>query len=158
MEKVSYQGEAQLKGTSAHDAVDHTRYSTKKSILQGIEVYSSTYNLIGRIDLFDQEKGLLTERKYQIKAIYDGYVFQLYAQYFALKDMGYEVKQMRLYSKIDNRVYPIEVPELDETMFGKFEELLLDINGFDMETFVQDNSKKCENCIYEPSCDRSAKC
>ena len=66
-----YYGSAQLDGKAAHSAIDEQRYSTHKNILQGMDIYSSEYNLCGKIDLFDTEKGLLTERKKHIETIYD---------------------------------------------------------------------------------------
>lgn len=119
-EKMIYQSEAQLNGTSAHEKSDNGIYSTKKSVLQGIPVYSEKFNIMGKIDVFDSETGILTERKKIIKTVYDGYVFQLYAQYFALCEMGYTVNEIRLYSMDDNKVYPIELPEESSQMFRKF--------------------------------------
>lgn len=73
---------------------DNAAYSTKVSMLQGISIYSEKYNIIGKIDIFDSEKGILTERKKKVKTIYDGYIFQLYAQYFSLREMGYVVPNL----------------------------------------------------------------
>ena len=88
MEKSIYQAKSQTEGLNAHKAIDNKDYTDKKTILQGINVYCSEFNLIGKIDIFDIEKGLLTERKNKIIKIYDGYIYQLYAQYYALKEMG----------------------------------------------------------------------
>ena len=110
------------------------------------------YNLYGKIDVFDTEKGILTERKKKIKNIYDGYIFQLYAQYFSLVEMGYSVNKIRLYSMDDNKMYPISKPEDDNEMFSKFKKLIDDINNFDIDSFRQSNQVKCSNCIYEPLC------
>ena len=100
----------------------------------------------------------MTERKNKIIKIYDGYVFQIYAQYFGLSEMGYEVESMRFHSLSDNKNYNVELPQNDKEMFEKFERLIKDIRTFDMEKFVQTNQAKCQNCIYEPSCDRSLVC
>ncbi len=151
-ERISYQNESQINGTAAHEKIDNKGYSSKKAILQSVPVYSEKYGLFGKIDLFDLETGVLTERKKKIKTIYDGYVFQLYAQYFALCEMGYDVKTIRLYSFDDNKVYSIELPENDETMFSKFEKLIADIQSFSFDNFKQNNLLKCQNCIYEPLC------
>ena len=97
---------------------------------------------------------MLTERKRQIKTIYDGYVFQIYAQYFALAEMGYEVRKLHLYSMIDNKKYSVKLPEEDADMLYKFEKTIDDIRKFDMESFVLNNIEKCRKCIYEPACDR----
>ncbi len=102
-DKMLIQSEKQINGTSSHSACDEGRYTDKKSILQGISVISEEYGLIGKIDVFDSESGMLTERKKKINKIYDGYIFQLYAQYFALCEMGYAVKSILLYSIDDNK-------------------------------------------------------
>ena len=117
-----YYGSAQLDGKAVHSAVDEKRYSTHKNILQSLDIYSDEYNLCGKIDIFDTEKGLLTERKKHIETIYDGYIFQLYAQTICLREMGYTVKQIRFYSSDDNKVYPVLLPEEDSVMFNKFKE------------------------------------
>ncbi len=151
-EKLIYQDFFQLNGTAAHEKSDNGEYSDRKDILQAIDVYSSEYNLIGKIDTFDISLGRLTERKKHISVIYDGYVFQLYAQYFALVDMGYAVNEIRLYSMDDNKVYNIELPYENITMLEKFENTLQMINSFDFDNFKQENKIKCERCIYNQLC------
>lgn len=67
----------QLNGTNAHKHSDSATYSTEKSMLQGVSVYCEKYNLIGKIDVFDERTGVLTERKKKIKTVYDGYIQQI---------------------------------------------------------------------------------
>lgn len=88
-----YYNDAQLDGKAVHETIDNQHYSTHKNILQGIDVYSDEYKLCGKIDIFDTKKGLLTERKKHIEKIYDGYLFQLYAQCLCLREMGYKVNE-----------------------------------------------------------------
>lgn len=142
----------QLNGSAAHKNSDTARYSTRKNVLQGISVYSAKYDLSGKIDTFDAEYGILTERKNRIKTIYDGYVFQLYAQYFALIECGYEVKEIRLYSMEDNKVYKLPLPEHAPEMLSRFEGLIDSIKNFSFDSFVQGNVQKCMNCIYASLC------
>lgn len=151
---LTYQNSCQINGTNAHEAVDNGNYSGRKSVMTAVEVYSEKYNLVGKIDIYDAGTKTLTERKRQIKTIYDGYVFQIYAQYFALTEMGYEVERLRFYSLVDNKVYPVKLPEDDVEMFHKFEKTIHDIRNFDMSSYVQSNIEKCRKCIYEPACDR----
>ena len=153
-EKYLYQTTSQVNGSNAHKAIDESHYSTKACVITALDVYCEKYGITGKIDILDTEKKLLTERKKQIKTIYDGYIFQLYGQYFALKEMGYEVAHLRLYSLDDNKIYPIALPEEDEIMFDKFETLIENMHAFDIDSFEQINVSKCENCIYEPACDR----
>jgi len=151
-----FQDVAQLNGSHAHKAIDGATYSTRKSILQGMTIYSEQYNLTGKIDVFDEQTGILTERKKKIKTIYDGYVFQLYAQYFCLEEMGYCVNELRLYSISDNKVYKIVLPKDNLQMYQKFIQLLEDMNRFAFKNFRQENNEKCFHCIYEPLCCFSA--
>lgn len=151
----TYQCQDQILGTNAHKAIENQNYSSSTKILQGISCYCEKYNLIGKIDLFDTVKGILSERKRTIKNIYDGYVFQLYAQYFSLIEMGYDVKEIRLYSYTDNKVYPQKLPKDNLEMLAKFEETIKAMKSFQLDGFQQNNELKCKSCIYEPACDRS---
>lgn len=155
MEKTLYQGMAQQEGTEAHRTIDENRYSTSRNILTSLNVYCDRYRLSGKIDMFDVGLGRLTERKKKIKEIYDGYVFQLYGQYFSLCEMGYTVKELCLYSMDDNKRYPVELPENNLPMLNKFEELISEMRNFNMDEYLQKNPEKCKNCIYEPACDRA---
>ena len=149
-----YYGQAQLDGKAAHSAVDEKRYSTHKNILQSLDVYSDEYKLSGKIDIFDIEKGLLTERKKHIETIYDGYVFQLYAQCICLREMGYKVKQLRFYSSDDNKIYPVKLPEEDSEMFENFKATNEAMQTFDVSSYQPKSEDKCRNCIYNDFCDR----
>lgn len=155
-DKLMCQDDYQLNGTAAHEKSDNGQYSTRKSVMQAISVYCEKYDILGKIDTFDCENGILTERKKKIVTIYDGYVFQLYAQYFALEEMGYSIIQMRLYSMEDNKVYPIELPNDNKEMLQRFEKVIADIQSFEIKSFRQTNPKKCSKCIYEPLCSYSA--
>lgn len=148
---VAYHHVPQKSGLAAHAAVDESRYSSCSNVLQGIMVYCEKYNLLGRIDVFDVTKGILTERKNSITAIYDGFKFQLYAQYFALTEMGYDVKELRLYSFKDNKVYSIQKPNEDE--INKFEGTLKSMREWSDETSFVPNHNKCKACIYNSLCD-----
>lgn len=151
---ILYQVTDQINGKNAHKAVDEKHYSSKKSIITGMDVYSEKYNLIGKIDILDTELKTLTERKKKIKVIYDGYIFQIYAQYFALVEMGYDIDVLKLYSIDDNKSYDVRLPYANLEMLSKFEQTIYDIKTFDLENYSQSNKEKCKRCIYEPACDR----
>lgn len=154
-DKIQYQDEVQLNGAAKHEKCDNATYSTSKNMLQGISVFSEKYGLFGKIDQFDEKTGVLTERKKKIRTIYDGYVYQLYAQYFALQEMGFFINEMRLYSMDDNKVYLIAKPEQDNEHFRGFVRLIDDMRTFSFDGFIQSNNSKCKQCIYEPLCSYS---
>lgn len=151
-----YHQTPQVAGKAAHASIEEKRYSTRQNVLQGTEIYCAQYNLCGKIDLFDCDTGKLTERKKEIKAIYDGYVFQVYAQYFALTEMGYTVKSIVFYDLTHNKTYPVKLPAEDAEMLSRFESIVQQLASFDLNdrSFVA-NPNKCAQCIYHNLCDYS---
>lgn len=147
----TYHQSPQVKGKIKHESIDQGKYSTAKKYLQGLEIYSEKYNLAGKIDIYDAENKTLTERKNKINKIYDGYRYQLYAQYFCLKEMGYEVNNLFFYSMSDNKKYEIDLPTPSET--AEFEAILDKIRNFDMlKNNFSPNPVKCAQCIYKELC------
>ena len=153
METRLYQSTDQINGKAAHNTIDNQTYSGS-AYLQSLEVYCEKYNLIGKIDLYDKRNKQLIERKKKIIRIYDGYVFQLYAQYFAMIEMGYEVNGLLIRSVDDNKRYYVDMPADNPEMFQKFEKTIFEINNFQLDGFQQTNREKCNRCIYSPFCDR----
>lgn len=154
VERNIFQCSDQLNGTKAHEATDNKNYTGSGKILQSLEVYCEKYNLLGKIDMYDVKSKTLIERKKKVKQIYDGYIFQLYGQYFAMTEMGYDVEKLLIRSLDDNKNYLIDLPCINKEMLVKFEKLIYEINTFDMASFVQINAEKCRHCIYAPYCDR----
>lgn len=154
--ELTYKDKPQIEGKRAHKSVDTKTYSTRKTVLQGIAVYSEKYGLHGRIDIFDEDKALLTERKKLIKTVYDGYIFQLYAQCHCLREMGYKVAKLRLYSMDTNKNHPVPLPEDNKPMQDAFEKLVEEIKLYDLEGPFRANPNKCARCIYANLCDKRA--
>lgn len=146
-----YHERAQVEGKLAHETVDRARYSTKKRWLQGMPVASRKYGIYGKIDLFDQDTGTLIERKNLLKKPYRGNRYQLYGQYYCLREMGYDVKRLKIHSLRDNKTYEIPVPNLFEETY--FISLLDRIRRFGMGDFFIQNPKKCIRCVYRQLCD-----
>ena len=148
-DKGQYKAKPQIAGTIAHKTIDTNKFSSRKNILQGTEVFSEEYGIIGKIDIYDKDKKELIERKRLIKKIYDGYLFQLYAQKLCLEEMGYQVDKMKLYSMVDNKVYPVN---LSSEQLKKFNSTLKAMRGFDLTLSKCADANKCNNCIYHELC------
>lgn len=152
METMAFQRPSQINGTKAHEAVDSGSYSTAKDVITSLDAYSDAFGLTCKIDLYYSKEKLLVERKKKIKEVYDGYVFQLYAQYYCMKELGYDVEKLQLYSMDDNKKYNIKLPDCDIDMKKRFFKVIDDIVNFDITSFEQTNVEKCKYCIYEPAC------
>lgn len=141
-----YHDTPQIVGRANHASIDEGTYSTSKHILQGLSVYSERFGIMGKIDIYDEKKKLLVERKTKIKNVWPGYVYQIYAQYFCLKEMGYEIATICLHSLTDNRRYPLPIPtERDEKRFGFFIEQM---RSFDIRQYKNHRCAKCMKSIY----------
>lgn len=151
-DELTYETVYQERGKNIHINIDKQNYSTRKMLLQGIDVYSEELGIVGKIDLFDVEKGILTERKNKILTIYKGYYLQIYAQYFCLEEMNYTVKKIRFHSLSDNKIYYVNLPGEKEK--EELKELISKMRSFKLEdnTFKQ-NPNKCKMCIYRELCD-----
>ena len=154
-DKSIYTQTPQLKGEVAHKSIDTKTYSDKCTVLQNFEVYSDKYKLFGKIDIYDIQLKKLVERKREIKNIYDGYIFQLYAHYFCLIEMGFSIENLALYDLTHNKTYPILPPNENKEMVEKFEKLIDDIQNYSLYEAFTPLQSKCENCIYSNLCDMS---
>lgn len=153
LDEDSYHDIPQVKGKIAHQSIDNNTYSTKKSVVTSMMVFSVKYGLVGKIDQYFYDSRKLIERKRFIKRIYDGYKLQLYAQYFCLIEMGFDVDYLGFYSLSDNRSYNLPIP--DNNIIQWFESYLDKVRSYNPlvdEIFI--NSNKCLRCIYYPLCDK----
>ena len=113
-----------------------------------MDVYSDKYNIAGKIDIYDSKEKSLIERKNKIQNVYLGYKFQLYAQYFCMTEMGYEVKKLYLHSLTDNKRYGVDLPLGAEKI--AFEKVLTDMRGFGPEDIKDHSCERCKDHIYSP--------
>lgn len=109
-----YHAVPQLRGKIAHQSIDQKSYSTSKNEITALKVYSKELGVYGVIDLFRVEQKLLIERKFQLRRIYQGQLYQLWAQYFCLSEMGYLVERLAFYETSTNRMFPVELPKAAE--------------------------------------------
>ena len=54
-------------------------------------------------------------------------------------EMGYIINSLEIRSLDDNKKYKIALPNQDDAMFKKFENLISEIRTFDLENYNQDN-------------------
>lgn len=148
-----YHAAPQAKGKAAHATVDKKRTSNRKSEIQSLPVYSEELGIMGKIDIYRQDEKLLIERKYQLKQIFRGQIYQLWAQYFCMTEMGYIVDKLAFYEISTNKTFPIDVPgDSEKSELIAFIERF--INYYPSDTIIE-NPNKCAHCIYCNLCDKT---
>ena len=146
-----YHRRPQKIGKLHHRNIDTKKYSSLKNKLQGTSISSQQYGLVGKLDILDLDTKTLIERKYKIHKIYEGHKYQLYAEYFCLQEVGYDVKKLAIHSLSDNKRYFIPLP--DDKEIKKFLQTLNAIRNFKISTTKFTVTKnKCQHCIYRQLC------
>ena len=149
-----YHATPQTQGRIAHEPVDEKRTSTRKDDLQALPVYSEKYGMMGKIDIYKSKEKCLIERKYQLRQIYQGQKYQLWAQMLCLQEMGYEVEHIAFYEISTKCTIPINKPTQEEQR--RFESFLQSFRNFDPTLSFTPNVNKCRHCIYCNLCDKTS--
>lgn len=148
-----YHATPQVQGRIAHDAVDHKRSSTRKDDLMAFAVYSDQLGIIGKIDTYKSRERHLIERKYQLRKIYQGQLYQLWGEFFCMKEMGYEIEKVSFYEISTNTMMPQQLPRQKE--WEELKAFVERFRAFDPSQPVETNPNKCAHCIYCPLCEKS---
>lgn len=151
----NYHARPQTRGRNAHSKVDSKSTSSSNDIIESLPVISHELGLYGKIDIYKKHSCSLIERKFQLKNIFKGQLYQLWAQYFCFLEMGYPVCSISYYEISTHKSIPIDLPSQDEK-----KELIGFINrfrDFDPRKEITVNVNKCLHCIYSNLCDKTSK-
>lgn len=148
-----YHAYPQVKGKGAHETIDTKSYSTRKNDMMSLPVCSERLRLIGRIDLYKQDRKILIERKFQLKRIYRGQLYQLWAQYVCMQEMEYKIDRLAFYETSTNKMIPIELPQKQEML--ELETFIKNFREFHPDNPFLINPNKCTHCIYCNMCDKT---
>jgi CRISPR-associated protein Cas4 len=147
------QATPQTRGKAAHITIDEKKYSSRKDEITGLSVFSDELGIIGKIDLYKGNEQILIERKYQLNNIYQGQIYQLWAQYFCMIEMGYKIKNLAFYAISTNTTTPVTVP----TQYNKIElmDFIKRFKEYNPSMSITINRNKCAHCIYCSLCDKT---
>ncbi len=152
----AYSALPQQRGKAFHahiDSFEEARASEKEKVLKGIYVISRSLGVYGKIDTLHLEEKKLVESKYFISRLYQGYYYQIWSQYFALCEMGFEVSSIEFFSIKDSITIPLPIPK--ESQREELKAHIRKVARFDFETEIKVNPSKCRNCIYAALCDKT---
>ena len=149
-----YKARPQTAGSEAHRGIDQKSGSTRRCDLMAMPVYCDELGIAGKIDIFKQDRQLLIERKNRLPAIFRGQLYQLWGQYFCLKEMGYNVSQLAFYEISTNKMFPVDLPhEAEKQELASF---ISRFKAYDPAvTPFTVNPNKCAHCIYCNLCDKT---
>ena len=153
-DETMYHATPQTQGRIAHETVDNKTASNRANDILSLPVYSEEYGLMGKIDLYKRKEKKLIERKFQLKQIFQGQIYQLWAQMLCLKEMGYEVVSLAFYEISKNKMIPVAMPtENDLQNFRNFISRFRSFNPGSTPFAV--NPNKCSHCVYCNLCDKT---
>ena len=148
-----YHATPQTRGKIAHETIDKKKASNRTDDLQALPIISEKYGLMGKIDIYKGQEQKLIERKYSLKKIFQGQIYQLWAQYLCMTEMGYPIQHLAFYEISTNKMIPIELPT--EEQLKRFEQFLKSYRSYDPTSPLRTNTNKCRHCIYCNICDKA---
>lgn len=151
-DEETYHAAPQTKGKIAHEATDNKK-STRKTDIMALPVFCNEIGIMGKIDLYKSEEKHLIERKYKLAKIYQGQLYQLWGEYFCMKEMGYEIDKLSFYEISTNRMIPMEIP--GEEQKEELKNFVRAFKSFNPVESIEVNDNKCAHCIYNPLCDKT---
>lgn len=153
-DETMFHATPQTRGRAAHAAIDNKTASNRADDILSLPVYSEKYGLMGKIDVYKQKKKKLIERKYQLKQIFQGQIYQLWAQMFCLQEMGYEVRSLAFYESSTNKIIPVAMPNQEDLV--KFQFFIQTYRSYNPDTTVfHVTPNKCRHCVYCNLCDKT---
>lgn len=147
-----YHATPQVVGRNAHEVVD-TKRATNAHILEALPVISHELGIFGKIDVYRKDTKTLTERKYNLKQIFQGQIYQLWAQYFCLTEMGYQVERLCFYEISTRKTTPMPLPTASDKQ--QLQEFLSRFRTYDPHAPFSPNPNKCLHCVYCNLCDKT---
>jgi CRISPR-associated protein Cas4 len=143
----------QMQGKASHATIDQKKYSSRKDDIVGMSVYSNELGIVGKIDIYKSKEKVLVERKHQLLKIYQGQIYQLWAQYFCMIEMGYKVEKLAFYAISSNTTFPVELPS--EAQKEELRDFIYRFKTYDPQQEITVNINKCTHCIYCNLCDKT---
>lgn len=146
----TYHSIDQSKGKRLHDFIDN---NIEVKSWKNAFVYSEKWKIYGKIDDYNPKTKELIEYKSTVAIVFQGYYYQIWAQYLCLQEMEIEVEKLAFFDfKTQNK---IELPLPTAQQITQLQNHIKKVQRFDFHTEIQINSNKCMRCIYNNLCEKS---
>ena len=151
---MTYKASPQLNGRMSHSKIDNKLTHHNDDLIYSLNVSSDYYRIYGKIDTYRISTCTLIERKYRLTQIYQGQIYQLWAQYLCMIEMGYEIKRIGFYEISTNKCSFLPLPTANDiNEFSHFLNMFRNYNP--SNTQISINMNKCQHCIYCNLCDKT---
>ena len=148
-----YHATPQVTGRNAHEQIDQKQLPKQQQIIETLPIISHELGIYGKIDIYKINKQELVERKFNLKKIFQGQIYQLWAQYFCMIEMGYGVSSIAFYEISTKKTIPIDLPTNNDK--EQLKSFIIKYKEFDPRHFLMRNTNKCLHCIYANLCDKT---
>lgn len=148
-----YHATPQTQGKAVHESVDNKTTSNNKNDVVALPVFSDELGIMGKIDVYKQKEKWLIERKYQLKQIFKGQLYQIWGQFFCMIEMGYAIEKMSFYEISTNKMIELTIPSEEEK--NELKNFISSYKKYDPSLPIQINTNKCLHCIYCNLCDKT---
>jgi len=143
----------QTQGKASHETIEQKKYSSRKADISALSVFCDELGIKGKIDIYKGNEKLLIERKHKLAKIYQGQIYQLWAQYFCMIEMGYEVEKLAFYAISTNTTFPVDIPK--EAQKQELKNFIQQFKNYNPSQEISVNINKCAHCIYCNLCDKT---
>lgn len=152
-DESQYHAVPQTMGRIAHRTVDEKKTTNGMGDLVSVSVCSDEFRIFGKIDLYRYSTKTLIERKYRLKSIFRGQIYQLWAQFYCLREMGITVEKLAFYEISTNKMISIPLPSADDRT--EFINFLSKVRSYNPSSDISVNVNKCRHCVYCNLCDKN---
>lgn len=149
----TYHAVPQVRGKISHYTIDKKHYSSSKDVLVSLPVFSNRLGVYGVIDIYDKKQKQLIERKYRLKKIFRGQLYQLWAQYYCMVEMGYKVEEIAFYEMATNVSHVVAIPSDEDIL--ELRDAIERFRCFSPDSEYVQEAGKCSHCIYVNLCDKT---
>lgn len=149
----TYHAVPQVRGKISHYTIDKKNYSSSKDVLVSLPVFSNRLGVYGVIDIYDKKQKQLIERKYRLKKIFRGQLYQLWAQYYCMVEMGYKVEEIAFYEMATNVSHVVAIPSDEDIL--ELRDAIERFRCFSPDSEYVQEAGKCSHCIYVNLCDKT---
>lgn len=146
-----YHGKDQSKGKRLHYFIENNQ---EVKDFKHAYVISTDLKIYGKIDDYNCLQKELIEYKSKASTVYKGYYYQIWAQYYCLKEMGIQVNKLAFYDFSKGSKISLPLPTHYNLL--ELKNHIIKVQNFDFTSEIKINPNKCNRCVYKNLCEKNS--